>query len=95
MRVLTDLAPDVEAELFRILTWNRHGRVDMVRVFGTTPQGSGPFESVGLRVIVTDGGRIRHFDFFDGGDADQALARFAQLCASSRGASPNASRIGE
>ncbi|MBI3768884.1 MAG: hypothetical protein HY271_10380 [Deltaproteobacteria bacterium] len=78
MRVLADLVPDVDAKVFRILTWNHHGRVDVVRVFGTMPHG---------------GGRIRHFESFDGGDADQALACFAELCPNSRGASPNASRI--
>jgi len=95
MRTLADLNPDVDLESFQILTWNSHGRVDAARVSGTMSHGGGPFENVLLRVIVTDGGRIRHFEFFDGGDPDQALARFAELCSSSRGASPNASRIGE
>jgi hypothetical protein len=50
------------------------------RVFGTI-QHAGPFENVLLRVIVTDGDRIQHFEFFGVGDADQAMARFEELCA--------------
>jgi hypothetical protein len=30
---------------------------------------------------VADGDRVRHFETFDVGDADQALARFGELCA--------------
>jgi hypothetical protein len=47
---------------------------------GTVPDG-GPFENVFLRLIVADGDRIRHFETFDLADADQALARFEELCA--------------
>jgi class 3 adenylate cyclase/tetratricopeptide (TPR) repeat protein len=80
MRVQADRAPDVDVEAPRILTWNRHGRVDVSRVFGTLRDG-GPFENVLLRVMVTDGDRIRRMEVFDVGDADRALTRFAELCA--------------
>jgi hypothetical protein len=52
-----------------------------VRVFGTVREG-GPFENVLVRVIVTAGDHIQRIEFFDIGDADQALARFDELCAS-------------
>ena len=40
LRVLhADLAADVGAETLRILVWNRHGRVDVYRQFGTIPDG--------------------------------------------------------
>jgi hypothetical protein len=81
LRALTNLAPDVHSESIRILAWNRHGRVDLGRIAGTMPHGGGPFENVLLRVIVTDGDRIQHVEFFDVGDADRALARFEELCA--------------
>lgn len=50
--------------------------------YGTVPDG-GPFENVFLRMIVADDDRIRHFETFDvaDADADQALARFGELCA--------------
>jgi ketosteroid isomerase-like protein len=79
-RVLADLAPDVDYEWFRILAWNRHGRVAVARMFGTRRDG-GPFENVVVAVVLTDGDRIQRYEFFDVGDADQALARFAELCA--------------
>ncbi|HUI27315.1 MAG TPA: hypothetical protein VL403_14635, partial [Candidatus Kryptonia bacterium] len=55
------------------------GRVDAQRVFGTMPDGGGAFENVFIRVIVTAGDRISHYEIFDVGDVDQALARFAEL----------------
>jgi hypothetical protein len=80
MRVQADLAPDSDVETLRIIAWNQHGRVEMSRVFGTL-RDAGPYENVLLRVLVTDGDHIRHFEIFDVGDADQALARFGGLCA--------------
>ena len=41
----------------------------------------GPFENIFVRVMVTYGDRIRRCEIFDVGAADQALARFAELCA--------------
>jgi SnoaL-like domain len=79
MRVQADLAPDSDVETIRIIAWNRYGRVEVSRVFGTLRDG-GPFENVLLRVMVTDGDRIQHFEVFDIGDADKALARFDELC---------------
>jgi hypothetical protein len=32
------------------------------------------------RIIVTAGDRLQRYGFFDVGDADQALARFEELC---------------
>jgi hypothetical protein len=82
LRAQTDLAPEVDAEHLHILCWNGRGRVDMARVFGTIREG-GPFENVFVRVMVTNGNRIQRCDVFDVGAADQALARFAELCAHS------------
>jgi hypothetical protein len=79
LRVQADLAPDVAAERLQILAWNRHGRVDVTRVFGTMREG-GPFENVFVDVIVTGGDHIQGFEVFDVGDAAQALARFEELC---------------
>ena len=80
-RAMMNLAPDVQAEVFRILAWNRHGRVEAVRIGGTMPYGGGPFENVFVRVIVTDGDRIQRYELFDIRDPDRALARFEELCA--------------
>ncbi|HJQ82991.1 MAG TPA: nuclear transport factor 2 family protein [Candidatus Binatia bacterium] len=79
LRTLTDLAPDAAGEVRCILAWNRHGRVDVCRQFGR--RDGGPFETVLVRVIVTDGERIERYEMFDAGAADEALARFAALCA--------------
>jgi hypothetical protein len=79
MRVQADLAPDSDVETIRIFAWNGHGRAEMSRVFGTLRDG-GPFENVLLRVMVTNGDLIQHFDVYDVGDTDRALARFAELC---------------
>ena len=82
LRIQADLAPDVAAERLQILACNRHGRVDVTQVFGTMREG-GPFENVFVDVIVTGGEHIQGFEVFDVGAADQALARFAELCARS------------
>jgi hypothetical protein len=84
LRALYALAPDIFVESFRILTWDRHGRVDVQRGYGTMPSGGGPFENVFIRVIVTDGDRIRYSELFDVGAVDQALSRFEELCAAVR-----------
>jgi len=44
VRILTELAPDVEVEPFRILAWNRHGGVAVTRAFGT-PRDGGPLRT--------------------------------------------------
>jgi len=80
LRVLADLASDVDAQTFRILAWNRHGRVDVSRVGGTMPHGGGPFENIVVRTIVTAGDRIQRCELFAVGDADRALACFEELC---------------
>jgi hypothetical protein len=81
LRTLADLAPGMDWELFRILAWNRHGRVAAGRLFGSTHDG-GPFENAFVAVLLTCGDHVQRYEFFDVGDADQALARFAALCAS-------------
>jgi ketosteroid isomerase-like protein len=80
LRAQADLAPDVGGEVARILAWNDHGRVDVVRVFGTIPTSGGPFEKIYVRVLLTDGGRIRQFECYDVAQADRAVARFDNLC---------------
>jgi len=79
LRVLADLASDVDAQTFRILAWNRHGRVDVVRLGGTMPHGGGPFENIIVRTVMTAGDRLQRCELFAVGDADQALARFEEL----------------
>jgi hypothetical protein len=79
LQALVELAPDVVAECIRIITWSQRGRVDVVRQFGTMRDG-GPFENVLIRVLVTDGAHIQRLEWFDVGDTDRALARFAELC---------------
>ncbi len=39
----------------------------------------GPFENVFAAVALTDGDRIQRYEIFDVTDAEQALARFAEL----------------
>jgi len=80
LRVAADLAPDVDSEVVRTLSWNRHGRVDVARMFGATPDG-GAFENLFVRVVVVDSGRIQRYEVFDVADAERALARFDELCA--------------
>jgi len=80
LRVLADLASDVNAQTSRILAWNCHGRVDVSRVAGTMPHGGGPFENVVVRTIVTAGDRLQRCELFDLRDTDHALARFEELC---------------
>jgi len=80
LRTLVDLAPDVDWELSRLLAWNRHGRVAAGRRFGTALDG-GPFEDVFVAVLLTRGDHVERYEFFDVGDADRALARFEELCA--------------
>jgi ketosteroid isomerase-like protein len=79
LRAAADVAPDWNAEVVRILTWNGRGRVQLTRMFGT--RDGGPFENLYAHVILTDGDRIARFEYFDVADADGALARFAELCA--------------
>ena len=80
LRVQADLAPDSDVETLWIIAWNRHGRVEVSRTFGTIRDG-GPFENVFLRVMVANGDRIQHFELFDVGDAERPRARFEELCA--------------
>jgi hypothetical protein len=80
LRIQADLAPDLAGEKPQILAWNRHGRVDVIRVFGTMRE-DGPFENVFVGVFTTGDDRIRSYEIFDVDAADQALARFAELCA--------------
>jgi hypothetical protein len=54
--------------------------VAVLHQYGTVPNG-GAFENVFLRMMVADGDRVRYFETFDVADADQALARFEELCA--------------
>jgi ketosteroid isomerase-like protein len=80
IRAHADLAPDLDGEPLQVLAWNRHGRVVVFRLFGTLRDG-GPFETVFIGVITTRGDRIQAYELFDVGAADQALARFEELCA--------------
>jgi class 3 adenylate cyclase/ketosteroid isomerase-like protein len=77
LRAFAALAPDVSLEPIRILAWNERGRVSVLRVRGTRE--GGPFENVFVGLAATRGGRIQRYEFFDVGDAERALARFAEL----------------
>jgi ketosteroid isomerase-like protein len=76
---MRDLAPNTALEEWRILAWDRHGRVAVGRSFGTTRDGV-VFENVMVCVALTRGDRIQQLEFFDLGDSDRALARFDELC---------------
>jgi ketosteroid isomerase-like protein len=89
MRAHADLAPDLAGEQLHIVAWNHHGRVAVNRLFGT-PRDGGPFENVFIGVIATRGDRIQAYEVFDLGAADQALARFEELCADLPSASRSA-----
>ena len=79
LQTLAELAPEMVWEPFRILAWNRHGRVGVARLIGTTREG-GAFENLFIAVLLTHGDRVERYEFFDVGDADQVLGRFAELC---------------
>jgi len=51
-----------------------------------TANHGGAFEKVAVRVVLTDGKLIPHFEVFDAADTDRALARFDELCAASSAA---------
>jgi hypothetical protein len=79
-RAWAELAPDVGVEVLRIFAWNRHGQVFLSRAFGTVPDG-GPFENFFVGFQIFERGRICRYDLHPADAADQALARFAELCA--------------
>jgi hypothetical protein len=54
--------------------------VTVRRVFGTNFEG-GPFENVFANVTLCEGDRIRRVEVFDLDDAEQAVTRFHELCA--------------
>jgi class 3 adenylate cyclase/tetratricopeptide (TPR) repeat protein len=83
LRALADLAADVNSEVICIFDWNRHGRANAIRLFGT--QEGGLFENVFIGVWLTDSDRIQRYEIFDVADADRALARFEELCAEMAG----------
>lgn len=77
-------APGVAEEVRRVLAWNRHAVVVELRIHGPergtddARNDGGPFESVFLNVVMTDGDVIRSSTLFDARDADRALAWFAE-----------------
>jgi class 3 adenylate cyclase len=81
LRALADLSPDFETHVVRLLEWNRHGRVAVVRQVGSALQGGGPFENSFLSFMLARGDRVCRQEVFDITAADAALARFAELCA--------------
>jgi hypothetical protein len=78
VRTMVELAPDVDIEV-RYLAWNDRGTVAVVRAFGTVGDG-GPFETALVSLVVTRSDRFQHMEMFDVRDAEQALARFEELC---------------
>lgn len=81
-RVGSELAPDVGGEWIRTLAWNEQGRVWLSRVFGT--RDGGEFENVFLQLAVMDADHVRHLEFFEAEDTDGALARFEELCSTTK-----------
>jgi hypothetical protein len=80
-RAQAELSPDAVAEEIRLLEWNRHGRVAVIRAVGSALHGGGPFERVDIIVFLTDGDPIRRLEPFDIEVAHAALGRFSELCA--------------
>jgi ketosteroid isomerase-like protein len=79
LRAIAELATDLRVEVFRTLAWSPHGRASLVRMLGT--RDGGPFENVFVGLALTRGDRIWRYEFFDAGDAEQALARLAEASA--------------
>ena len=80
LRAAVELAPDVRPEPIRVLAWRDGGRVSVLRVHGHRE--GGPFENVFIGVAFARGGRVESYEFFDVDDAERALARHEELCAS-------------
>lgn len=76
-RAFADRVPDVHAESPRILMWNAHGRVAVIRLYAATPGGE-PFDDVVIGVFWTEADRIRRCELYDPDDADTALTGFAE-----------------
>jgi len=83
VRAEADLTREVHSESSWILAWSRSGQVRAGRVRGTLRDG-GEFEHLFVSVSCTDGEHIRRHETFEIGDAERALARFAELSAASR-----------
>jgi ketosteroid isomerase-like protein len=81
MRAQSELSPDARVEGFRLLAWNRHGRVMVVGSAGSALDGGGPFENFYITVTLARGDRVDRQEVFDIDASDAALARFAELCA--------------
>ena len=80
LRALGELTQNLALEESQTLAWNHHGRVTARRAFGTNLEG-GPFENVFAALTLCEGDRIRRLEMFDLDDAERAVARFHELCA--------------
>ncbi len=80
VRAWAEMAPDLGVEMLRFFTRNEHGAVFLSRAFGTIPDG-GPFENYLIGFQLFEGDRIRRYELYPVDAADEALARFAELCA--------------
>jgi hypothetical protein len=78
---MNDLSRDAKVDISHLLAWNSHGRVGVNRMVGSALSGGGPFENVSISVLMTRADRIERVELFDVADDDDALARFAELCA--------------
>jgi len=81
LRAQVDMSSEVAAEALRVMAWNRHGLVIAVRVFGEVQDG-GPFENFLVALCLNAGDHARRFEVFGIDDADRAISRFEELCAS-------------
>jgi hypothetical protein len=80
VRAQDDLTRDLAVEDLRTLAWSRYGRVTVRRIFGTNLEG-GPFENVFVNLMLCEGDLVQRLEAFDLDDAERAVARFHELCA--------------
>jgi len=80
VRALAGLGSGVHVEQLRLLAWNRHGSVSVVRTTGVNAAG-GEFELLAVGVAIASGDRVALLERYDLTDAERALARFGELCA--------------
>jgi ketosteroid isomerase-like protein len=81
LKASVELSVGLTFEVLRVLAWNDRGMVVTLRRYGSIAGGGGPFENFPSSVVLSRGGRIACYEFFDEPEVERALARFAELCA--------------
>jgi ketosteroid isomerase-like protein len=82
LQATVDLSVGLAFEVAQVLAWSERGMVVVLRRHGSVSDGGGPFENFPIGVSLNRGDRISRYELFEDTDADRALARFAELCAS-------------